>query len=201
MNISGDIWVWLAGLGSVAIFSFIFKENPVYRFCEHLYVGAAAGYAIGVNFKSIYDYAWTPLIRGKVVILVPIALGLMLYTRFVRNIAWLSRWPMAFLMGVGSALSIYGILSAEFIAQVRATLLPLNTFNNIFMVVGLFCILLYFFFSMEQKGAVKYGSTFGRWVMMITFGASFGNVVMSRISLLIGAFEGILGDWLGIISM
>jgi hypothetical protein len=35
--------------------------------------------------------------------------------------------------------------------------------------------------------------------MMVAFGALFGNVVMSRISLLIGRVQFLLGDWLHII--
>ena len=57
MNIAHDIWTWVAALGMIAIFSFIFRENPIYRFFEHVYVGAAAGYAISVNFKAIVDNA------------------------------------------------------------------------------------------------------------------------------------------------
>jgi len=36
----------------------------------------------------------------------------------------------------------------------------------------------------------------GRMFLMIAFGASFGYTVMARISLLIGRFYFLLGDWL-----
>ncbi len=200
MNISTDIWTWIAALGTIAMFSFIFKENPVYRWCEHLYVGAAAGYAISVNAKSIADKAWTPLTQdGKIVLLIPCIFGILLYARFIKSIAWLSRWPMSFLVGVGSGLAIFGVVNSQLLQQIKATLLPLNSINNIIMVFGVLSILLYFFFSMEHRGAVKYGASVGRWIMMITFGVSFGNVVMGRISLLLGALERILGDWLGMV--
>lgn len=200
MNISTDIWVWIGALGTLAMFSFIFKENPVYRWCEHLYVGAGAGYAISVNVKSIVDKAWTPLTQdGKIVLLIPVIFGVLLYARFINRIAWLSRWPMSFLVGVGSGLAIYGVVNSQLLAQIRASLLPLNKVNNIIMVFGVLSILLYFFFSMEHKGAVKHGASVGRWIMMITFGVSFGNVVMGRISLLLGAMETILGNWLGLL--
>ena len=200
MNISTDIWTWIAALGTIAMFSFIFKENPIYRWCEHLYVGASAGYAISVNVKSIADKAWTPITQdGKIALIIPVIFGILLYARFFKNIAWLSRWPMSFLVGVGSGLSIYGVLNSELLAQIRASLLPLDTANNIIMVIGVLSILLYFFFSMEHKGAVKQGASVGRWIMMVTFGVSFGNVVMGRISLLLGTMETILGNWLGLL--
>lgn len=197
---SGDIWTWIAALGMIAIFSFIFKENPIYRFCEHVYVGAAAGYAISVNVKSIADNAWTPITQdGKIILLIPVALGLMLYARFFKNIAWLSRWSIAFMVGIGSGLAIFGGVNSQFLQQIKATMIPLNNINNILLVLGVLSILLYFFFSVEHEGVVKHAASVGRWVMMVTFGVSFGNVVMGRISLLLGAFETILGDWLGLL--
>jgi hypothetical protein len=45
---------------------------------------------------------------------------------------------------------------------------------------------------------LKHLTTFGR-MMMITFGVSFGNVVMGRISLLLGVLETIYGKWLGLL--
>ena len=32
----------VAALVTLAIFSFLYKDNPVYKFAEHLYVGVAA---------------------------------------------------------------------------------------------------------------------------------------------------------------
>lgn len=201
MNISSNPWVWVQAIGMIAIFSFIFAENPIYRFCEHVYVGAGAGYAIGVNIKSIVDMAYTPITKnGKFILIIPVILGIMLYARFFKSIAWVSRWSMAFLVGVGAGISIYGGINSQFVVQIRATMLPLNTVNNFIMVFGVLSILFYFFFSIEQRGPVKYISVLGRWVMMVTFGVSFGNVVMGRISLLLGTLQDLLGTWLGAIS-
>ncbi|NLY53726.1 MAG: hypothetical protein GX060_03765 [Firmicutes bacterium] len=200
MSISNDIWAWISALGMIAIFSFIFKENPVYRFCEHVFVGASAGYALSVNIKSIVDNAWDPITKeGKLSLLIPVILGILLYARFFKSIAWLSRWSMAYMVGIGSGLSMFGVVNSQLLQQVRSSMLPLNSVNNILMVFGVLSVLLYFFFSVEQKGAVKHGASLGRWLMMITFGVSFGNVVMGRISLLLGAFETILGNWLGLL--
>ncbi len=200
MSISNEIWAWISALGMIAIFSFIFKENPVYRFCEHVFVGASAGYALSVNIKSIVDNAWDPITKeGKLSLLIPVILGILLYARFFKSIAWLSRWSMAYMVGIGSGLSMFGVVNSQLLQQVRSSMLPLNSVNNILMVFGVLSVLLYFFFSVEQKGAVKHGASLGRWLMMITFGVSFGNVVMGRISLLLGAFETILGNWLGLL--
>ncbi|MGI6358729.1 MAG: hypothetical protein ACOX2K_08575 [Bacillota bacterium] len=197
---SSDPWVWIMGLGMVGIFSFVVAENPWYRFCEHIYVGAAAGYGLTMAYQNLINQFWNPMTQeGKFILFIPFILGLLAYTRFFRGIAWLSRWPMALMAGVGAGLSLYGVTNSNLVAQVRANFLPLNSVNNVIMVVGVLAILIYFFFAIDQKGPVKTVATSGRFLLMAAFGVAFGNVVMGRISLLLGSLQDILGTWLGII--
>lgn len=59
-------------------------------------------------------------------------------------------------------------------------------FTTIVIFVGVFCVLFYFFFSIEHKGPVRAFSRVGILFLMIYFGASYGNTVMGRLSLLYG---------------
>ncbi len=212
MNVSTNPWIWFMGIGMLSLYSFIYKENPIYRLFEHIYVGASVGYTFVTAYGNIIDQAWTPLTtEGKLNLLVPIILGLMLYTRYFKPIAWISRWPMSFLMGLGIGVSTYGLLESQLIAQSKAAMMPLfvkssegalllgRSINNIIMILGVLGVLFYFFFSVEHKGPVRRMASLGRMVMMITFGVAFGNVVMGRISLLLGTISDIFGTWLGII--
>ena len=70
--------------------------------------------------------------------------------------------------------------------------------TNVVIFLGVFCGIIYFFFSKEHKGAFGVASRFGIWILMITFGASFGYTVMGRISLLVGRLTFLLDDWLGL---
>jgi hypothetical protein len=72
--------------------------------------------------------------------------------------------------------------------------------SNLIVFVGVFCGLVYFFFSREHKGAFGGAAKVGIWFLMITFGASFGFTVMSRMSLLIGRIDFLFGTWLGLIK-
>jgi len=197
---STDPWTWVMGLGMLGIFSFVIAENPYYRFCEHVFVGAAAGYGLTMGYDNLIKQAWTPITQdGKIIYLIPVIIGLMAYTRFFKPIAWMSRWPMGVLAGVGAGISLFGVTQANLVAQVKANLLPLNSINNAIMVLGVLAILIYFFFAVEHRGPIKYTASFGRFLLMVTFGVSFGNVVMGRISLLLGCMQNILGDWLGLL--
>ena len=74
-----------------------------------------------------------------------------------------------------------------------------ETFGTLVILVGVLSGLVYFFFSKEHKGVFGATAKVGTWFLMITFGASFGYTVMSRMSLLIGRVDFLLGDWLGIL--
>jgi len=68
--------------------------------------------------------------------------------------------------------------------------------NQIFILAGVFTVLIFFFFSLEHKGAVGSVSRVGLFFIMVGFGASFGYTVMARISLLIGRFQFLIDDWI-----
>jgi hypothetical protein len=68
------------------------------------------------------------------------------------------------------------------------------------LVAGVLACLVYFFFSVEHKGAVGKVSKVGIWYLMITFGAAFGYTVMGRIALLAMRLEFLFDDWLWLID-
>ena len=55
MTISGDFGVWIAALLTLCVFSFLYKDNPLYKFAEHLFVGVSAGYYIALNYWTVVD--------------------------------------------------------------------------------------------------------------------------------------------------
>lgn len=210
MQLSTSFAVWLTAGMTLAIYSGVYKENPFYRLVEHIYVGVSAGNGV---VATIDNYI-RPTIQidiaknGTWTYLIPIFIGLFIYARYSKNrkINWLSRIPLAFWVGIGSAVVITKTFKANFISQITATFLPavtndpLTMFNNILMIVGVISVLSYFFFTFEMPRPLKVIPKFGRYIMMIGFGAAYGNTVLSRISVLLGRLQFLLGNWLGIIQ-
>lgn len=198
------IGIWLGGFLTLFIFSFLYKDNPFYKFAEHLYVGISAGYWATMIWHNVFlPNLWRPLTQqGRLLLLVPFAFGILLFSRFTKKFSWLSRWPMALIIGMYAGIAIIGYGSGDLILQIQANLLPLWTdnwftsLNNILLTVGVITGVIYFFFSKEHKGALGAGAKIGVWFLMISFGASFGYTVMSRMSLLIGRVLFLLKDWL-----
>jgi hypothetical protein len=216
-----DPSVWVAALLTLCIFSFLYRDNPFYRFAEHLFVGVSAGYYLVLSFWTVLvANLWDPLaaVFGpphvpplaarlgdyRAFLLVPALLGLLLFTRFLRRGGWLARWSLAVVIGVYAGLKTTGFAQGDFVAQVHGSIQPLwtgslGTSVNVWVfTVGLVSSLLFFFFSREQKGALGAASRVGVAFLMVSFGAGYGYTVMSRISLLIGRLQFLLFGWLGI---
>jgi hypothetical protein len=226
------IGIWLGAGLTLCIFSFLYKDNPFYKFAEHLYVGISAGYWAAMEWHNVFlPNLWKPLTeQGRLLLLVPFAFGILLFSRFTKNFSWLSRWSMALIIGMYAGIAIIGYGSGDLILQIHANLLPLwkgNLFSylsdffgdffqwvtfrgslvgwlsfldNFLLVLGVIAGVIYFFFSKEHKGALGGAAKIGVWFLMISFGASFGYTVMSRMSLLIGRVYFLMVTWLHILS-
>lgn len=195
------IGIWVAAFLTLCIFSFLYKDNPFYRFAEHLFVGVSAGYwAMYSWYNVLLPNLGRPLfIEHNFMLLVPLVLGILMLLRLFPKISWLSRWPLAFIVGMTSGYYLVTFLQTNALEQVIGTIVTLFNINNIILVIGVVTGLLYFFFSTQHKGAIGVSARIGRMFLMVAFGASFGYTVMARISLLIGRLYFLLGDWLRVI--
>ena len=234
-SLSRSIGVWVGALLTLCVFSYLYKDNVAYKLAESIIVGVSAGYWMVLNFwevmvakvlvklsPDVARYAFlpdTPMdARADYWYVVPVVLGCLVFCRWVPKIAWLGRWPLAFVVGTTAGLKLVLFLDADFVSQIRSTILPLIAFStdaatkvrafdwkqsvqNIVLVAGVLSSLTYFYFSVEHKGFVGRVSRAGVWVLMITFGASFALTVMGRITLLTMRLQFLFDDWLGLVRM
>lgn len=221
------IGVWTAALCTLALFSFMYKDNPLYKLAEAVFIGVSAGYAMVIGF-------WSELVQnllGRLVpglmqatllpgndespnpwYLVPLVLGIMMLWRLMPVGGWIARWPLAFFIGATAGFRLVGFLESDFIHMISSTILPLivlgadrsfdlwASVKHLTIVCGVLSCLVYFSFSIEHKGAVGVFARIGIWVLMIAFGASFGYTVMGRVALLAARLEFLFDDWLWLID-
>jgi hypothetical protein len=198
---------WVATGLTLFIFSFLYKDNPLFKLAEHLYVGVSVGYTIVKAYDTVIVHLIVKPIfeQGEYALLIPVAIGMLMLTRYVPKAAWLSRYAFAFIVGVGSGLAIPRTISSFILRQIEDTVRPLlslaggdgvtfsmnllnpsSSINVIIILIGVISVLFYFFFSIEHSGPGKVVAKTGVMFLMIAFGAAFGYTVMARMSLLIG---------------
>lgn len=217
-----NIWelfgIWLAAFLTLAVFSFLYRDNPVYKWAEHLFVGVSA--AMGV-FAAL-EQSIVPSVREalafpgmfKFITWIAVFLGAMILFKlevvatYLPNFAFLSRYPIAFVTGVGVGATLVNVVNGFLFPQSQATFLPLfnihgadwlTLLNNWLIVLAVVFSLMYFFFSAQYKGKLGVVLRVGITFLMVAFGAMFGYTVMARLSLLIGRIYFLIHDWLHII--
>jgi hypothetical protein len=203
--------IWVAALLTIGIITFLYKDNPFYRMCESIFVGVSAGYwFVTYYWDNLYRKFWTGIHDtsnpNRFFLWMGLVLGILLLSRLSGKIGWLSRWPLAFIVGATAGLYMITYFVSNAMAQVGSTIMPINSgtwqdiINNSLIAIGTICGLVYFFFSKEHKGVFGGAARIGTFVLMLTFGASFGYTVMSRMSLMLGRFDFLFGAWLGLIK-
>ncbi|MEO0068488.1 MAG: hypothetical protein ABIK23_05070 [candidate division WOR-3 bacterium] len=202
------IGTWIAATLTIAILSFLYKDNPLYRAAEHIYVGISAGFAVIYAwafdvYPMLVDTFRTNLSARNYleayILILPALLGIMMLLRSIPKLVWLSRWPISFTIGIGAGLGLIASVQGYLLPQISDTLRPLINLNNAVIYIGVITTLTYFYFSKEHKGLLGALSRIGIVFIMVAFGASFGYTVMARVSLLIGRFYFLFHDWLPII--
>ncbi|NQV17211.1 MAG: hypothetical protein HQ534_01515 [Armatimonadetes bacterium] len=203
--------IWLGVLFTFAIFSFLYKDNPVYKVAEQIFVGLSAGYwFVYTIYFILIPNLFDPLINdfaGNWIKLIPAVLGIMMLMRLMPKTGWVSRFPIALVIGTTSGVFFLRYLKSDVINQLTATMMNPFTggdwvviIGQIMLIVGTLTGVIYFYFSKKHEGAFGATAKVGIYFLMISFGAAFGYTAMARISLLIGRLQFLLGDWLGIIS-
>lgn len=204
---------WVAVSLTFGLYSFLYKDNPVFKFCEHVYLGTGMGWLlVSMYFTIVKPDLLVPLahvfqakVFGKNIelqenetfwLLIPAFLSVFLLLRFVPKLAWLSRWSFAFLVGGFAGMAIPATVSADIFKQTEGTLRSWSglggfwdVVNSSLILIGVVSVLFYFFFSVEHKGVAKTVARVGIVFIMISLGAAFGYTVMARESLLIGRVQ------------
>jgi len=196
----------IAGVLTLAILTFLYGDNPVYRMAESLLIGVSIGYVLVITWaNTIMDILYHPLVQdGKLALVIPLVFGLLMFGRFHRSTSFLSRYSMAVLIGSGAGVAIPAMLGARTLTQLSATIEMvradslLEAFSAVVVIVGLLSTLSYFYFSREHSGWMGRSAKIGTYFLMIFFGTTFGYTVMSRMSTFIGRIEFLLSDFLHI---
>ena len=206
----------VAAILTLFVFSYLLGDNALYRFAEHLFVGAAVGYVAVVAFHTIVSSKLLlPLSEAvregdwaRVLLLgIMLLLGLFLLTKPSRTLSWLGNLSVALLVGVGAALAIGGAILGTLLPQIDATANvshyvtrygdTLGIFSGILVLIGTIGVLLHFHFGSTETGpvarlragVVKIWGGLGRWFILVAFAAILPTTFMSRLSFLAGRIQ------------
>jgi hypothetical protein len=177
---------------SIGAYSVLIGDNPVSKITENIYMGILGGYIFATNWDFINKNAIGKVAGGDFVYILAIILSLMLLGRLKAEYLWFSRYPVVLTVGVGLGLAMRTTVTADFLGQIQATLLPWNSLDNIVMVIGTITAAAYFIFTAQTSGVYKYVNTAGRVFLLIAFGVAYGQTASFRFELVIGRLVAML---------
>jgi len=187
------IGLWTGWVLMLTIYSYpLYKENPVYRFSEHMYIAVMLAVGLVTNFSNVMRMCITPLMQGNIMMIIPLIIGLMIYAMLIPDYRWVSRYPVALLVGAGFGLGIRGTIGPNIQDAIVSTITApsgggiMEWINFLYIAVGLICSLMYFLLTYEHSGALQAPTRIGRLFIMIGLGAYFGNTVLFRFTMLTG---------------
>lgn len=141
---------WMIAALTLCVFSFLYKDNPFYKFAEHVFVGAGTAffalqyYDEGIKGK-LYDHigrAVTAMDDGGTIALggtevdaglaiglrcVAVLLSVMLLVRLFKPDSWAPRWPLAIMVGVYAAIKMTGETQSKLVLQVKGLMKPVTS--------------------------------------------------------------------------
>jgi len=209
--------LWIGAICTLGLYSVLYKENKIFRFFEHLFLGLATGYMIAINWNDVLlPKWWTPFFtNGEWWWAFALAVGSLFYFIYSKKYNWMARLVIGLFLGVGAGQQFQAFVNYVW-PQIYTSFKPLwahdaiaavnghpavkalnwgEARNNIIFMAILLCVMSYFFFSFEQKHPVlKHSAGLGRFLMMFTFGAIFGSTIMARLALLIDRMDFLMND-------
>ena len=186
------IGLLIQGFMILAAFSILYKDNPVFKFMENLYVGIALANWVIVGMDRTYKLGIKPAMAGNLLLVIPLILGAASYLMYSRKYNWIGRIPLSMMAALGLAFSARGLMTINFIGQIKAMMVPLTDWQNVLSIVGATLAILYFFYSVEQKGPMGNLTTVGRWFLMLAMGAFLSQSLFMYCTNVIGSVQNLL---------
>ena len=192
-----DPLAFIVGLGlTLAIFSYLVGDNPVYRLAVHVLVGITAAYGLVVALRQVIIPALTQVATNPSAVesllwVVPLLLALLLLLRTVPRLAWVGQSTIGALTGIGAAVALTGAVAGTLVPQV----LSFSRGGDLLSLVAALltiCTLLSFRFTQDAtrettgwQAVVNQGiGQTGRLVLAVSFGALFASALSTSILLL-----------------
>ena len=178
----------VAALLTIATLSFIYRENPFYRWAEYTVIGVTTGNWLVMAINAIQNAALGPLQAGEFHVIIALVLGALYFSRLF-GMPWLYRYPIAILTGMGVGFALRG-QPGVIIKQIEGVMQPITAdilgVGVILALASLVFGLSYFTYTIKHEGATAWSAKIGRYFIMAFIGQRFVGEVNAYLTILTG---------------
>jgi hypothetical protein len=223
-------WIWtiIAFLLTLAVFSYLLGDNPIFRLVMYVFVGVVSGYVAAlicyqVIWARLVQPVWLGLIQPiaqsrpptDTFSVIPLVMAGFLLAKLSPRLSSLGNWVMAVVVGMGAAVAISGAVMGTLFTQFQATLTPFDLqaggnlgglLEGVIVLIGTVTSLAYFHFgariqpgkSPQRHFLIEGMAQVGQFFIGITLGALFVGVFSAALTALI---ERLVFLWISISTL
>lgn len=210
--ISTDPWVWLSALLTICSYTLLYGDNPLFRISEYVYVSVSIANSVVFGITTVRD-RFGPLWTGAATpqLFLTLILGIMSLFVVWRKYAWIASFPISILIGVGTGLSIRGVMQSDITGNIRTIISetanifvgpPSSQLGYLVRVTFTIAGLIYLLFTVFIKGPLSkpigYIRTFGKYVFLTYLGLQVGNDIIMFEGLVTSSLVRLFTTWLGL---
>lgn len=181
----------------LATWSYLFKDNVFSRMSSQIVIAVSTVHFFLVKMTQLLNLGVMPIfVEGRILNIVPIILGLLLYSRLTKTYAWLSSYTYAVSLGLGTGTTLSTLVAGSVVGLIISTIKAPFEGTTLFevasgwmLVFGTVFALTYWIFTKEFKGPMAIVLRIGRLILMISIGLLYAQDVLWSQSLFMGAFE------------
>lgn len=212
MDIAEIIGGIISFLLTLLVFSYLLGDNPLFRLVVYLFIGVSAGFAGIVAINSVilprlvaplFSSSFPETLRATV----PFLLALFLTAKLSPRLAGWGTIPMAYLVGVGAAAAVGGVVIGTVFPQLTASMnlfdlqLAVDRGMNVgfylvnggIILVGTITSLAYFHFGAKARPNqppvrqpwIEELSQIGQLFIAVTYGVLFAGVYSAALAALV----------------
>lgn len=199
-----EIGLWAGFVLTLMVYSYLIRDNFLYRLAVYVFVGLAAGYVAIVTFESVIT-PWLETTIGSgdvgraVLGVIPFMLVFLLLFKTSTRLARFGNLGIAFIIGVGAAVAIVGAVTGTLIPLVDLTANEGDSvrdgaggiLNAVVILVGVVSSLVYFQYiaqrtpdgRVEHRRVARTVGFIGQGFIVITLGALYGAAIITSLTI------------------
>ena len=172
----------------------LYKDTPFFKFAVNTFLGLAIANTAVVATNSIRGSVIDKILLGNYLYIIPLILGVLIFTRLSDEYKNLSRVSIALMFGTGTGLGLARTWHSGVSRHLEACITPFlgnpdvfTILSGLVLVIGVISSMMSFQFSnYYNKPYLKKIHRVGRFFIMVSFGAQFGAILLTRLATLSG---------------
>lgn len=219
MVVSDTIGLIVGAVLTLLVFSYILGDNPLYRLALHIFVGALVGYSFGIVVRDVLvGMVFAEVLTNPPAIVLPLVLGILLLFKGFAKQAYVGNYSVAFLVGVGTAVALGGVLLGTLVPQIGATggaanptswkAYQLGALDGLFIILGTVLTLMAFAFATQSQTGLagiwrliaEGTGRVGRVFLIFAFAVAFAGALTASYSIFIGRIQYLIRAYFSIVA-